>query len=98
MSGTREWFGGIRKLDIDNATPEIDDVCCERMAIQLVQKCDMHESRYDCPDSLIQRVRGGYGLIVFGTDSVVEIGFCPWCGSRMPPIQDLNLPIGEENV
>jgi hypothetical protein len=92
MPDNREWFGGTRKLDIENATPRTDDVCCERMAIQLDQRCEMHASRYDCPDSIMHRVRGGYGLIVLGTDSVIEIAFCPWCGTRLPPIE----PITEE--
>jgi hypothetical protein len=98
MPQDREWFGGGRKLDVDNAAPSIDGVCCERMALQLTQRCELHPSRYDCPDSLIQRVRSGYGLIVLGTDSVVEIAFCPWCGSRLPPIEDLDLFIGANDV
>jgi hypothetical protein len=98
MFKTNDWFGGTRQLDVENAAPSTDDVCCERMALQLAQRCDLHSSRYDCPDSLIQRVRGGYGLIVLGTDSVVEIAFCPWCGTRLPPVEDLNLPIGANDV
>jgi hypothetical protein len=94
----REWFGGTRKLDVDDATPSTEDVCCERMSLQLAQQCQLHEPRYDCPDSLINRVRGGYGLIVLGTDSVVEIAFCPWCNTRLPPIDDLDLPSGANDV
>jgi len=49
--------------------------------------CDLHESRYDCPDALINMMRGGYGIIVHdGGSSVVEISFCPWCGAKLPPI------------
>ena len=98
MSADRECFGGTRKLDVDNATPRTDDVCCERMALQLTQECELHSSRYDCPDSLINRVRGGYGLIVLGTDSVIEIAFCPWCATRLPPIEDLDFPTGANDV
>ena len=98
MTDDREWFGGIRKLDVDNETPAIEGTCCKRMSLQLAERCDRHASRYDCPDSLIHRVRGGYGLIVLGTDSVVEIAFCPWCGTRLPAIEDLDLPMGANDV
>ena len=98
MSDNRDWFGGGRKLDVDDATPSTDNVCCERMALQLAGKCDLHSSRYDCPDSLVHRVRGGFGLIVLGTDSVVEIAFCPWCGTGLPAIEDLDLSIGANDV
>jgi hypothetical protein len=65
------------------------NVCCDRMRVDLEQKCDLHPNRADCPDALIDRVRGGYGLIVHdGGESVVEISFCPWCGTRLPPIGD----------
>ncbi len=61
--------------------------CCDRMDYDLNQKCDQHKDRYACPDALINRVRGGYGLIVHdGGSSVIEIAFCPWCGSRLPKI------------
>jgi hypothetical protein len=98
VTGNHDWSGGTRKLDVENERPRTDDVCCERMASQLQQQCEMHPSRYDCPDSLIHRVRGGFGLIVLGTNSVVEIAFCPWCGSRLPPIKDLDLPMGANDV
>ena len=98
MAVDHQWFGGIRKLDVENSAPRTDDACCERMAEQLAQICDMHPSRYECPDSLVHRVRGGYGLIVLGTDSVVEIAFCPWCGTRLPAIADLDLLLGANDV
>jgi hypothetical protein len=86
MPNNREWFGGTRWLDVDEQEPGTDDACCERMAWQLAQRCDVHASRYECPDSLVHRVRGGYGLIIFDSPSVVEVAFCPWCGARLPPI------------
>jgi hypothetical protein len=98
VTDSHDWFGGTRKLDVENTSPRTEDVCCERMAMQLKERCELHPSRYDCPDSLIHRVRGGYGLIILGTDSVVEIAFCPWCGTRLPPIEDLNLAIGANDV
>ena len=61
--------------------------CCDRMDFDLSQKCDLHDRRADCPDALIDIVKGGYGLIVHdGGSSVIEIGFCPWCGARLPAI------------
>ena len=98
MAGNQEWYGGTRKLDVEDAKPRLNDVCCERMTTQLAQQCDRHQSRYDCPDSLIHQVRGGYGLIVLGTDSVIEIAFCPWCSTRLPAIEDLDLSIGANDV
>ena len=68
-------------------------VCCERMAYDLGQKCDLHDERAACPDAMIAQVRGGFGLYVrdgedaYGS-SVIEIGFCPWCGTALPPIGD----------
>jgi len=56
----------------------------------LNQKCEVHQSRYDCPDALINVGRGGYGLIVHdGGSSVIEIRFCPWCGSQLSEIGDI---------
>jgi hypothetical protein len=71
--------------------------CRERMAYDLAQKCDLHPDRRACPDAMIAPVRGGFGLYVRdGEDgygaSVIEIGYCPWCGSKLPPVGDLDLP------
>jgi hypothetical protein len=63
--------------------------CCDRMDFDLNQRCDIHRNRFDCPDALINAVRGGYGLIVHdGGASFIEMGFCPWCGTRLPRIGD----------
>jgi hypothetical protein len=40
------------------------DVCCGRMAEDLDRRCERHEQRADCPDALIGRMRGGYGIMV----------------------------------
>lgn len=66
--------------------------CCDRMAFDLDQKCDLHADRAACPDAMIARVSGGYGLYVRdGEDSygssVIEIAYCPWCGTRLPAIE-----------
>ena len=58
--------------------------CCDRMDYDLNHRCDVHNSRYACPDALIDLVQGRYGLIVHdGGSSVIEINFCPWCGARL---------------
>jgi hypothetical protein len=57
------------------------------MDSDLSRKCDIHEARPDCPDALVTVVDGGYGLMIHdGGSSVVEISFCPWCGSKLPGI------------
>lgn len=62
--------------------------CCDRMARDLSRVCGRHPDRFDCPDALIARMAGGYGLIVHdGGGSVIEIAFCPWCGARLPPMK-----------
>jgi hypothetical protein len=63
------------------------------MALDLNQVCDQHADRAACPDAMIAELRGGYGLYVrdgengYGS-SVIEIGYCPWCGANLPPIGD----------
>jgi hypothetical protein len=65
------------------------------MAYDLGQQCDMHADRAACPDAMIAEVKGGFGLFVrdgeegYG-DSVIEIGYCPWCGSKLPPIGEID--------
>ncbi len=78
--------------------------CCDRMADDLNQSCELHADRAACPDAMIERVRGGYGLYVrdgengYGS-SVIEIAYCPWCGTKLPPIGDLDLAaLPEEGI
>jgi hypothetical protein len=66
------------------------------MASDLNHVCELHSDRAGCPDAIIAQVRGGYGLYVRDGDdgygsSVIEIGFCPWCGTSLPPIGELDL-------
>jgi hypothetical protein len=64
--------------------------CCATLTDQVNQRCDQHESLFDCPDALIDfsaRFQE-YGLIVRdGGTSSVKIAFCPWCGTRLPESQ-----------
>lgn len=70
--------------------------CCDRMADDLSQTCEYHQDRAACPDAMIGEVRGGFGLYVrdgeqgYGT-SLIEIAYCPWCGTNLPPIDDIDL-------
>ena len=78
--------------------------CCERMAYDLTHTCNLHADRAACPDVMIAQVRGGFGLYVRdGEDgyatSTIEIAYCPWCGTKLPPIGDLDLSsLPERNV
>jgi hypothetical protein len=45
---------------------------------------------------MIAPMRGGYGLYVrdgearYGS-SVIEIAFCPWCGTKLPAMAEIDL-------
>ena len=70
--------------------------CCERMAYDVSQKCELHADRAACPDAMIAEVRGGFGLYVrdgeagYGS-SIIEVAYCPWCGTKLPPIAEIDL-------
>ena len=73
--------------------------CCHRMRLDFEQRCELHPDRRQCPDNFIAQVRGGYGLIVHdGGSAVREIAYCPWCGTHLPPIKNLDLPNGDDDV
>ncbi|MGW0875015.1 DUF6980 family protein [Streptomyces sp. NPDC002740] len=63
------------------------DHCCAEMTRQADWRCRAHADVFDCPDALVRfepRFRE-YGLIVHdGGSASLEIGFCPWCGARLP--------------
>jgi len=68
------------------------------MADDLGFVCDQHADRDECPDALIAPVRGGYGLYVRDGEnghpaSIVQIAYCPWCGVRLPDIDEIDLSI-----
>ncbi|MBC2879422.1 hypothetical protein K7I03_27330 [Streptomyces mobaraensis] len=60
------------------------------MTRRLNWHCDTHADAFACPDALVvfsARFRE-YGLIVHdGGISRIGIGFCPWCGQRLPESQ-----------
>ncbi|MFF4485609.1 DUF6980 family protein [Streptomyces sp. NPDC001544] len=64
--------------------------CCETMTYHVDLRCDEHDDPFDCPDALVDfsaRFQE-YGLIVHdGGTSSITIGFCPWCGRRLPESQ-----------
>ena len=48
---------------------------------------EQHSDPFDCPDCLVHYAAkfDEYGLIIHdGGSSSVSIGFCPWCGARLP--------------
>ena len=70
--------------------------CCSRMAYDLNQTCDLHVDRAACPDAMIAEADGGFGLYVRDGEegyaaSTVEIGYCPWCGTKLSPVGDIDL-------
>jgi hypothetical protein len=61
--------------------------CCERMEEGLKLDCSQHTDVFECPDSLVYYSdrSNEYGLIVHdGGTSYIVIGYCPWCGSKLP--------------
>jgi hypothetical protein len=64
--------------------------CCGDMARAVSTQCDEHVHRFDCPDALLHYSSKfcEYGLIVHdGGTATCLIGFCPWCGTRLPESQ-----------
>ncbi|MEV6103217.1 hypothetical protein AB0M28_00690 [Streptomyces sp. NPDC051940] len=69
---------------------DVHDHCCESMARRLEWSCTLHDDAFACPDALISfssRYQE-YGIIVHdGGTAVIGIGYCPWCGRRLPESQ-----------
>ncbi len=64
--------------------------CCERMEAALRFECTAHADAFECPDSLVYYSGRSdeYGLIVHdGGTSYIVIGYCPWCGAKLPESQ-----------
>jgi hypothetical protein len=57
------------------------------MSAQLQWSCAAHDDPFACPDALVHYTPrfDEFGLIVHdGGSSVRAIGYCPWCGTRLP--------------
>jgi hypothetical protein len=66
------------------------------MAYDLDQECDLHSDRAACPDAMIAEVSDGFGLYVRDgedgyAESTIEIAYCPWCGTKLPPVGHIAL-------
>ena len=62
-------------------------MCCKEMKFYAMNHCTVHDSQFDCPDCLIfyDKKRDSFGIIIHdGGHSYVRIGYCPWCGSKIP--------------
>jgi hypothetical protein len=60
------------------------------MQYNVENTCDLHEDRFDCPDCLVMfDAQHQYGLIIHdGGRSVIQISYCPWCGTKLPEPTD----------
>ena len=73
---------------LKEAEPAINQIsfCCNMMAIHIRNSCDLHDSKFDCPDRIIDTDEKGKTfkiLIHDGGTSGIEINYCPWCGTRL---------------
>jgi hypothetical protein len=60
--------------------------CCKMMKSQFTTSCDVHDSRYDCPDRLLdyRETDKSFILIIHdGGSSGIKIKYCPWCGTKL---------------
>ena len=60
---------------------------CREMKAQLEMRCDLHSDPFECADRLIiyDSRFDEYGIIIHdGGNSYVAIGYCPWCGKKLP--------------
>lgn len=83
----KEFEQEYRKV-LKEAEPEINrtSFCCNMMAFHVRNNCDLHDSKYDCPDRIIDTDEKGETfkiLIHDGGTSGIEINYCPWCGTRL---------------
>jgi hypothetical protein len=60
-------------------------MCCEDMEWHLSQECRVHPDPWDCGDAVLGQFSDGtVGLIIHdGGRSLIEIGYCPFCGSEI---------------
>ena len=47
--------------------------------------CDVHKDPFECPDALIfyKPNYDEYGIIIHDGPSYQNIGYCPWCGTKL---------------
>jgi len=60
--------------------------CCDMLKLQFENYCEIHDSKYDCPDKLIDYNDNNcnFSLIIHdGGSSGIRINFCPWCGEKL---------------
>ncbi|EFV75032.1 MULTISPECIES: DUF6980 family protein [Cytobacillus] len=61
--------------------------CCDMMSSQADFRCEIHSNIFECPDKLVDYDLkfDEYSLIIHDNgESMVEIYYCPWCGSKLP--------------
>jgi hypothetical protein len=61
--------------------------CCQQMNNQVNLACVRHADQFECPDALVHYSPkfDEYGLIIHdGGASSIQIGYCPWCGAKLP--------------
>ena len=62
------------------------EFCCKSMENFATLDCDLHGSKYDCPDVLIDTGKDGKDcriIIHDGGSSGIIINYCPWCGVKL---------------
>jgi hypothetical protein len=68
----------------------VEDYPCVHIADRVTGRCSMHENAWDCPDIILVHDErfDEYGIPVRdGGSSMIVIGYCPWCGVKLPESQ-----------
>lgn len=63
------------------------DYCCKNMHDFIKEDNGFNAEIYQDPDVLIVYIPkfDEYGIIIHdGGESSIEIGYCPWCGNKLP--------------
>ena len=62
------------------------EFCCKKMKKYSSFQCEIHDDKYQCPETLIDYHESleKFGLIIHdGGNSMIEISYCPWCGTKL---------------
>lgn len=62
--------------------------CCEQITAEVEKECKDHSDRSQCPDALVAYFPkfDEYGILIHdGGSSFIQIYYCPWCGTQLPP-------------